>query len=93
MDSWCPMTATNQPDRSPAPGIIPEPVDLSHGAAPVTAATGQPVERKPARRNPAMIVFTKVMSALHGDKYMVDAYPTQGHDDAATADEAGPRAP
>ena len=40
-----------------------------------------------------MILFTKVMSALHGDKYMIDAYPTQGHDDAATADEAGPRAP
>jgi hypothetical protein len=91
------MTATNQPDRSPVPGIIPEPVDLSHGAAPVTPATGKPVEPKPGRGNPASIAFARVMGALRGDKYMVDAYPTAGHEGAATgaatSDETGAQAP
>jgi hypothetical protein len=87
------MTPTDQPDRSPAPGIIPEPVHLSDGAAPLTSATGEPVERKPRPRNPVSAGFTRVMSALHGDKYMVDAYPTAGHEDADSSDEAGPLAP
>ena len=34
------MTATNQPDRSPAPGTIPEPVHIHHGDA-LAAATGE----------------------------------------------------
>jgi hypothetical protein len=33
----------------------------------------------------------RVMSALHGDKYMVDAYPTAGHEDAAPFEDGGPR--
>jgi hypothetical protein len=34
-----------------------------------------------------------VMSALHGDKYMVDAYPAADHGDAATSADGGPRTP
>jgi hypothetical protein len=39
MESWSVMTATNQSDSSPAPGILPEPVDV-HDDVP-TAATEQ----------------------------------------------------
>jgi hypothetical protein len=86
------MTATNQSDRSPAPGIIPEPTHLTSDAAPLTGATEKRGEHETGRGNPARIAFDKVMSALHGDKHMVDAYPTAGHEDAAPADDAGARA-
>ena len=79
------MTATNQSDRSPAPGIIPEPAHVSSDVAPLTAATEKPDERKPGRRNPVRIAAAKVMSALRGDKYMVDAYPAAEREDAAVA--------
>jgi hypothetical protein len=84
--------ATNQSDRSPAPGIIPEPPRLNENVAWPSRASRKPAERKPGPRNPVRVAFTKVMSALHGDKYMVDAYPTAGHEDAATSDDAEPRA-
>ena len=86
------MTATNQSDRSPAPGIIPEPAHLTSDAAPLTGATEKRGEHETGRRNPARIAFDKVMSALHGDKYMLDAYPTAGHEHAAPSDDAEPRA-
>jgi hypothetical protein len=85
------MTTTTQPDRSPAPGIIPEPPHLNDNLAWPPAAARKPAERKPGRRNPARIAFDRVMSALHGDKYMVDAYPTAAHEDAATSEDGGPR--
>jgi hypothetical protein len=84
--------ATNQSDRSPAPGIIPEPPRLNENVAWPSTASRKPAERKPGPRNPVRVAFTKVMSALHGDKYMVDAYPTAGHEAAASSDDAGTRA-
>jgi hypothetical protein len=86
------MTATNESDRSPAPGIIPAPVHPTSDRASPSAATEKPAARKPGRRNPVRIAFTRVMSALHGDEYMVDAYTTAGPQQAARSDEAGPRA-
>jgi len=51
-ESWCPMTTTDQPGRSPAPGIIPEPPHLNDNpalaardiekAAPAQVATTKP---------------------------------------------------
>ena len=84
--------ATNQSDRSPAPGIIPEPPHVNENVAWPSAASRRPAERKPRRRNPVRVAFTKVMSALHGDKYMVDAYSTGGHEHAATPDDTAPPA-
>jgi hypothetical protein len=83
------MTANSQSDRSPAPGIIPEPAHLSSEVASPSAATRKPDSPKPGRRNPVKIAVDRVMSALHGDKYMVDAYPTPGPEDAARPEDAG----
>jgi hypothetical protein len=82
------MTATNQSDRSPAPEILPEPVHVSDDAAlPVTATEKD--GPKSGRRHPVKFAVAKVMSALRGDKYMVDAYPATEHE-AAAPDSAGP---
>jgi hypothetical protein len=86
------MTANSQSDRSPAPGIIPEPAHLSSEIASPSAATTKPDSPKPGRRNPVKIAIDRVMSALHGDKYMVDAYPPAEREAAAASDDAGSRA-
>ena len=86
------MTAS-QPDRSPAPGIIPDPVHIHNDDGAVTVATGRRGGRKPKRRNPLRIAAATAMSALHGDKHMVDAYPAAEREDVATPDDTGPRAP
>jgi hypothetical protein len=81
------MTTTNQPDWSPAPGIIPETVHVHDDNAP-TAATAQRGKPTPRRRNPVRLVAPKVMGALRGDKYMVDTYPAAERDDAGRAGQA-----
>jgi hypothetical protein len=59
--------------ESPASGVsttVPEPA-----GAITEAAGGQPAPASsPVGRQPVRLVFGKVMSALHGDKYMVGAY-------------------
>jgi hypothetical protein len=82
------MTATNEADRSPAPGIIPDPVYVHDDPGPATAATKQRGGRKPGRRNPVRVAAATVMGALHGDKYMVDAYPAAGQAGAVPPDSA-----
>jgi hypothetical protein len=82
------MTATSQPDRSPAPGIIPDPVHVHDDPGAPTAATGRRGGPKSGRRNPLGIAAARVMSVLHGDKYMVDAYPAAGQAHAAPPDSA-----
>jgi hypothetical protein len=62
------MTDTNQPDRSPAPGIIPTPPYLNDNLAWPPATSRSPAERKPGRRSPVRVAFAKVMSALQGDR-------------------------
>ncbi len=86
------MPTTNQPDRSMTHGIIGEPADVHADDAP-TAATKQRDDPKPRRRNPVGIAAAKVMSALRGDKYMVDAYPAPGREHAVALgdDEAKAR--
>lgn len=61
------MTPTNQPDRSPAPGIIPEPAYVHHHDTPA-AATERHREPSLKRRNPLRLLASKVMSALRGDE-------------------------
>jgi hypothetical protein len=70
MDTTSPV----EPHTSPAPGIIPEP---SHVHAEPAASSRDGTQRAAgatplaARRAP----LARVMAALRGDKYMVDAYP------------------
>ncbi len=82
------MTATNQSDRSPAPGVIPGAVHVRDGAARPAAVTETPNEPK-GRRNPVRTAGAKVMSALRGDKYMVGAYPSVRPDDPAASGNSG----
>ena len=88
MESWWLVTATDQSDRSPAPGIIPEPVRV-YDNPPIAAAEQQDQPRL-TRPNPARLVAARVMSALRGDKYMVNAYPAAEHKDAPPLDDPGP---
>ncbi len=76
------MTANKQSDRSPAPGIIPEPAHLNGEVASPSAATRKPHNPKPGRRNPVSIALAAVARALRGDKYMADAYPAAERQDA-----------
>ena len=60
---------------SPAPGIIPDP-SLVHDQPAASPRRGArqaagTTTRVAARRNP----LARLLSALRGDKYMVDAYP------------------
>jgi hypothetical protein len=86
------MTATNQPDLSPAPGIIPEPARVTSDAIPLTAVTEKRDRPKSGRRNPVRTAIATVVSALRGDKYMVDAYPTAGSERGAPSGDADPHA-
>jgi hypothetical protein len=60
---------------SPAPGIIPEP-SLVHTEP---AASTRPGSRRVAGTTPGLAArrtpLARVLAALRGDKYMVDAYP------------------
>jgi hypothetical protein len=59
-----------EPPASRVTTIAPEPV-----GAITQAAGGPPAPASPrAGRQPVRFVLGKVMSALHGDKYMVGAY-------------------
>jgi len=77
------MTATDQPDRSPAPGIVLEPVQVYDDPPPAGEQQDQP---RPTRPNPARLVAAKVMSALRGDKHMVNAYPAEDEEFAPSDD-------
>ncbi len=68
-------------------GIIREPADVHADHAPA-AATKQRDDPKPRRRNPVRVAAAKVMGALRGDKYMVDAYPVVEREDAAAREDA-----
>jgi hypothetical protein len=81
------MTATSRPAQSPAPGISPERAPIPANAHTPTAAAFRAVPR-PKRRSPVNAAVAKVMSALRGDKYMVDAYPAAGPEDGTTSDSA-----
>jgi hypothetical protein len=82
------MTAAGQPEQSTTPGIIPQPVHIFDDAAPPTPIK-QPDEPKPGPRNPVRLAVAKVMSALRGDKYMVDAYPAAGGEASAASEGGG----
>jgi hypothetical protein len=74
-------TPTIEPTGLPVPGVIAEPLrvhddtvvaDELPGARTVPASPSGP-------RNPAGSVRAKLLSAIRGDKYMVDAYPPAWH--------------
>ena len=62
-----------EPPVSPVPGVVPEPVRVDRDA-----------ETAPHRSNPLRIVLAKLLSVLRGDKYMADAYASDGQPGAAT---------
>ena len=86
------MTATNQSEPSPAPGIIPEPAHVNSDAAPLTPAIERAHNPKLGRPNLLRTGGAKVISALRGDKYMIDAYPPARHEDAKASDAEEARA-
>jgi hypothetical protein len=74
-------TPTIEPTGSPVPGLIPEPLRVHHDTV---AADEHPTgaampASPPGRRNPASSVRAKLLSAIRGDKHMVDAYPPAWH--------------
>jgi hypothetical protein len=78
---------TIEPTGSPVPGVIPGPLRVhrdtvaAHQRLTATSTangTTMPAS-SPGRRNPASIVLAKLLSAIRGDKYMVDAYPPAWH--------------
>ena len=82
---------TIEPPGSPVPGVIPEPVRAHRdtvpaherpAATPTASGTTKPAA-SPGRRNLASIALARLLSALRGDKYMVDAYPPAWHGAAA----------
>jgi hypothetical protein len=82
---------TIEPTGSPVPGMIPEPVRVRHDsvaaherltATPTASGTTMPASSA-RRRNPASIVLANLLSAIRGDKHMVDAYPPAWHGAAA----------
>jgi hypothetical protein len=85
------MTAASQPDRSPAPGIIPDPVHVHDQLGTPTLANGKTAKANAERRNLARIGLAKMASAVRGDKHMVDAYPAAGREPAVARDDAGSR--
>jgi hypothetical protein len=63
-----------KPSGSPVSGVIPE----SGGVDDPVASTG--------RRNPASVLFAKLLSVIRGDKYLVGAYPPAWHSATAVRD-------
>jgi hypothetical protein len=63
-------TSATESRNSPAPGIIPEPPLVHEGPATPTRRSADATGRRPTRRTP----LARLLAALHGDKYMVDAY-------------------
>jgi hypothetical protein len=59
--------STSEPTGSLAPGVVSEPTHDDAVAFDPAAS--------PRRRNPASNLLATLLSALRGDKYMVDAYP------------------
>src|SRR4051812_8287630 len=77
-----------EPTGSPVPGVIPEPWRVQHdpaaGSEPPARLTTSGTTLPPSgRRNPARVLLAKLLSAIRGDKYMVDAYPPAWHGGAA----------
>ncbi len=87
------MTTTHQSEPSPAPGIIPQPAHVNSDAAPLTPAIEKAHNPKPGRPNLLRTAGAKLISALRGDQYMIDAYPPARQEDAATSDGGGSMAP
>jgi hypothetical protein len=85
------VTATKQPDQSPAPGIVPEPIRVYDANTPIAAAEQRAGSRS-KRRNPVRLLAAKLMGALRGDKYMVDAYPAAERDEPARLEDGATKA-
>jgi hypothetical protein len=76
---------TIEPSGSPVRGVIPEPWRVHHDTVAAdehSSGSAMPAS-PPGRRNPASIARAKLLSAIRGDKSMVDAYPPAWHGAAA----------
>ena len=63
----------------------------SVNAAPSRESHGPPVEEAAAPSAPSKSLVGRFLSALRGDKYMIDAYPPNWHGSArATSDHDAP---
>jgi hypothetical protein len=71
------MTTTlpMEPHTSPAPGIIPEPSLVHDEPAASTRRGGRRPVGTTNRLAPRRTPLARLLAALRGDKYMVDAYP------------------
>ena len=71
--------ATIERAGSPVPGVIPEPVRVEHdseaaaGRRPTAPRT--PKAAPALRRRPVSRAWARVLSALHGDKYLLPTDP------------------
>ncbi len=63
-------TSATQSRNSAAPGIIPEAPLVEAKPATPTRRRADTTARRPIQRTP----LARLLAALHGDKYMVDAY-------------------
>ncbi len=80
---------------SPVPGVVAEPRGVHHYPAagserpPATSPTSGTTtpESSPGGRSPARSLLAKLLSAIRGDKYMIDAYPPDWHGGAAARTE------
>ncbi len=69
-----PTTIRTEPHASPVPGVIPEQSfvhDETAGSTPRGGQAAGTTTRLSVRRTP----LARLLAALRGDKYMVDAYP------------------
>lgn len=64
-------TSAMESRTSAAPGIIPEASVVHEEPATPTRRSADTTVRRPTRRTP----LARLLAALRGDKYMVDAYP------------------
>jgi hypothetical protein len=91
---------TIEPTGSPVPGVILEPLRAHRDTVaaherPAATPTASGTIKAPSsrgRRNLASTAFARLLSALRGDKYMVDASPPAWHGAAAArvGDEVTP---
>jgi hypothetical protein len=72
-----------EPNESPVPGVIPEPIRVHHDSAAAyeghhaaaRPSTTTKSASSPGRRNPASIVLARLLGSVRGDKRPADAHP------------------
>ena len=68
-------TSPIESHSSPVPGVIPEPSLVQDEPAASTRRGSRRAADTPTRPTARRTPLARLMAALRGDKYMVDAYP------------------